>query len=163
MLAAAMMVMMQAAAAPAPAHAHEAAAACSAVTTALPPEFAGWAQADSPPATPLPLARPVSLPLSDSPVFPYPPARPAQPGTRGATMALRIETAGRYLVAVDSAAWIDLISTGGEAARPAQFGHGPQCSGIRKLLRFDLAPGDYVLQFSNVAAPTLRLMVSRVP
>jgi hypothetical protein len=164
MLALAIAMMAQAASASAPPAPHDhAAPPCAAIDSALPAEFAQWRQADAPVATPLPLARPMTLALSTQPDLTQPPSRAPQPGTFGIVVPLRIETAGRYIVAIDHPAWIDLIGADGQAARPAQFGHGPACSSIRKQLRFDLTPGDYRLQFSNAATPTLRLMVSRAP
>jgi hypothetical protein len=42
-------------------------------------------------------------------------------------------------------------------------GHGPDCSGIRKMVDFRLEAGSYVLQIVGNGAPTVRVLVASVP
>jgi hypothetical protein len=60
--------------------------------------------------------------------------QPEKPGgsvSNGGLFSFTAETAGTYRVAFSTAAWIDLIEDGA-SLKPAAFGHGPDCSGIRK-------------------------------
>ena len=85
-------------------------------------------------------------------------------GTRpgGAVMiGFRIEKTGRYGVALDQRGWIDVVPgvSGGEALKSALHGHGPQCSTIRKIVRFDLQPGVYRLYLTGLDKPAAKTML----
>lgn len=85
-------------------------------------------------------------------------------GTRpgGAVMiAFRIDRAGRYGVALDQRGWIDVVpgGSGGEALKSVVHGHGPQCSTIRKIVRFDLQPGVYRLYLTGLDKPVAKTML----
>jgi hypothetical protein len=57
---------------------------------------------------------------------------------------------------------VDVIREG--AAVPSvAHGHGPACTGIRKMVDFDLASGAYTLQLAGNASATLPLMLVRLP
>jgi hypothetical protein len=73
---------------------------------------------------------------------------------------LRITTAGRYLVGVSEPAWIDIADHGLPVATVA-FGPGPQCSGIRKGVSFDLPAGMLILELSGNL--TDRIGVTLIP
>jgi len=91
-----------------------------------------------------------------------------QPGKPGGSMSygglfnLTIERGGAYRVALGSAAWVDVLK-GMQAATSIAHGHGPECSGIRKVVDFRLTPGRHTLQIAANGAPTLQLMVVRLP
>jgi hypothetical protein len=85
-------------------------------------------------------------------------------GTRpgGAVMiGFRIDKAGRYGVALDQRGWIDVVpgATGGEALKSVVHGHGPQCSTIRKIVRFDLQPGVYRVYLTGLDKPAAKVML----
>lgn len=85
-------------------------------------------------------------------------------GTRpgGAVMiGFRIDKAGRYGVALDQRGWIDVVPgvTGGEALKSVVHGHGPQCSTIRKIVRFDLQPGVYRVYLTGLDKPVAKTML----
>ncbi len=91
--------------------------------------------------------------------------QPEKPGgsvSNGGLFSFTAETAGTYRVALSTAAWIDLIEDG-QALKPATFGHGPDCSGIRKIVDFQLKPGKHALQISANADPKMVLMVTKKP
>jgi hypothetical protein len=77
----------------------------------------------------------------------------------GGLASFRVEQAGRYGVGVGAGAWID-VSRDGKPTETALFGPGPACSPVRKVVAFDLVPGDYVLEISGNQTPVLRLMVA---
>lgn len=77
----------------------------------------------------------------------------------GGLAAFRIETAGRYGVGLGAGAWVD-VSRDGKPTPTALFGPGPACSPVRKVVAFDLTPGDYVLEISGNETPDLRVMIA---
>ena len=48
---------------------------------------------------------------------------------------------------------------GGEALKSVLHGHGPQCSTIRKIVRFDLQPGTYRLYLTGLDKPAAKTML----
>ena len=90
--------------------------------------------------------------------------RPEQPGgsvSYGGIVSFTVEKPGTYRVALATAAWIDILRDG-LAATSVAHGHGPDCSGIRKMVDFDLEPGPNVLQIAGNGKPSLRVLVSAV-
>jgi homogentisate 1,2-dioxygenase len=65
-------------------------------------------------------------------------------------------------VALGSGAWIDVLK-GKAAMASVAHGHGPDCSGIRKMVDFRLSPGRYTLQIAANGEQTLPLMIARLP
>lgn len=72
----------------------------------------------------------------------------------GGMVPIEVKKGGRLTVALDAGAWIDLVRDGA-VVKSATHGHGPACSGIRKMVDFDVTPGRYLLQIVN--APTDRI------
>ena len=79
-----------------------------------------------------------------------------------ASWPLRITDAGHYGIAADGKVWIDLIANGAPLASVGH-GHGPACSGIRKIVWFTLAAGTYELALSKAETASVRLLVVRAP
>ena len=75
----------------------------------------------------------------------------------GGMVPIDVKKAGRLVVALDGGAWIDLVHEGA-VVRSATHGHGPACSGIRKMVEFDVAPGRYLLQIVNAPSDKIRAM-----
>ena len=71
-----------------------------------------------------------------------------------------VETADDYMVALGSAAWTDVLEDG-KALEPSKFGHGPECTTIRKMVTFAMKPGLHVLQVAGNGADTLKVMVAK--
>lgn len=91
--------------------------------------------------------------------------QPEKPGgsvSSGGLFSFNADAAGTYRIALSTAAWIDLIEDG-KAVTPTAFGHGPDCTTIRKIVDFPLKPGSHVLQISANADPKLVLMVTKKP
>lgn len=148
-------------------------AACPATAVALPAELASWstpkplAAAKSAEATPgaaLTVGQATDLVLSPTPDMRYA-IRPSRPGgsvSHGGMAQFTVATAGIYRVAIDSAAWLDVIADA-RSLESVSHGHGPDCSGIRKMVDFKLAPGRYLLQIAGNGAPKVRVLVTSVP
>ncbi len=133
----------------------QAATTCAATDAALPASLSGWtAHADG-----FGVNQAVTLDAGDVAKLSGAPAG-AKPG--GAAMiGFRIETAGRYGVALDQRGWIDVVPgvAGGEALKSSVHGHGPDCSSIRKIVRFDLQPGIYRLYITGLNQPRAKTML----
>jgi hypothetical protein len=133
----------------------QAATSCPATDAALPASLSGWTvQADG-----FGVNQAVTLEAGDVAKLPGVPAG-AKPG--GAVMiGFRIETAGRYGIALDQRGWIDVVPglAGGEALKSTQHGHGPDCSSIRKIVHYDLQPGIYRLYLTGLDQPRAKTML----
>jgi hypothetical protein len=136
----------------------------------LPPALAGWtapsplkaasSEADLAQGN-LTVGRAADLALLPTPEVHYL-LRPEQPGgsvSYGGIVGFTVEQAGTYRVALETAAWIDVVRDG-EAATSVAHGHGPDCSGIRKMVDFALEPGSYVLQIAGNGEPAMRVLVT---
>ncbi len=88
------------------------------------------------------------------------PSHPGDPGSHGGMLTFTVDSPGRYRVAAGSGAWLDVVS-GTAALESAGHGHGPNCSGIRKIVDFDLTSGAYVLQISGSADRRITVMIGR--
>lgn len=75
----------------------------------------------------------------------------------GGMIPIDVKKAGRLVVALDAGAWIDLVQ-GGAAVKSVTHGHGPACSGIRKMVEFDVTSGRYQLQIVNAPTASLHAM-----
>ncbi|MGN5374127.1 homogentisate 1,2-dioxygenase [Sphingomonas hankookensis] len=69
---------------------------------------------------------------------------------------------GRYRVALGGGAWIDVVD-GTHGVASVDHGHGPACSGIRKMVDFDLPAGTHVVQITGSREDSLTMMVARLP
>lgn len=115
-------------------------------------------------ATTLPLGVGVSATLLPTPKIAYV-VRPEKPGglvSSGGIFAFIVPVAGRYRVALGAGAWIDVLN-GTTPATSVSHDHGPNCTGVRKMVYFDLKPGRYLLQVAGNATATLPLMIARMP
>lgn len=75
----------------------------------------------------------------------------------GGMIPIEVKKAGRLVVALDAGAWIDLIRDGA-AVKSIAHGHGPACSGIRKMVEFDVTQGRYQLQIVNAPTASIHAM-----
>lgn len=133
----------------------QAAPQCAAMDTGLTAPLAGWRA----PAATLDVGQSVAVKAGDIASLSGVPAG-ARPG--GAAMiGFTISKAGRYGIALDQGGWVDVVpgTTGGAALKSAVHGHGPQCSTIRKIVRFDLQPGSYRVYLTGLKNPTAKVML----
>ena len=159
-----------AAAAPAMQAAPQARPACPATPAPLPAGLKGWARRQpvraagtARTATVLPVGSGVAATLLPSVGIAYaaPLRKPDRAGASGGLFAFTVATAGRYRVALGAGAWVDVLS-GATVIASAAHGHGPDCSGVRKMVDFDLKPGRYILQIAGSDMAELPMMVARL-
>lgn len=77
----------------------------------------------------------------------------------GGMVPIAIKKDGRLIVALDDGAWIDLVRDGVKV-KSVVHGHGPDCSGIRKMVEFDVTQGRYLLQIVNAPNASIRAMAA---
>ncbi|HKY82509.1 MAG TPA: hypothetical protein VJM09_13670 [Sphingobium sp.] len=90
--------------------------------------------------------------------FPVRPSK-AQPKSHGGLFTLALKDPARIGIALSGPAWLDVVS-GKTAAASIEHGHGPDCSGIRKIVWFDLAQGLHLIQIANSAQREIRIMAA---
>lgn len=91
--------------------------------------------------------------------------RPAKLGgtvSYGGLASFTVKQAGTWRVALGSGAWVDVVKDG-KAVTSIAHGHGPDCSGIRKMVDYALEPGRYTLQVAANGEESLTLLVTRLP
>lgn len=138
-----------------------------AAAPALPAALAGWGRAAELKAMDRadPAASPslagnrtsVSLHPMNRVEFQVAPGKAAQSDRYGGMIRVDVAKAGRLQVALGEGAWIDLVRAGSVVAS-VEHGHGPSCSGIRKIVAFDVEPGAYVLQIVNAPRASIAAM-----
>lgn len=94
--------------------------------------------------------------------YPVQPEKPGGSVATGGLFDLTVARRGVYRIAIGSAAWLDVLKDG-KAMRSGAHGHGPDCTGIRKMVDFDLAPGRYIVQVSANPGPTMPILVLARP
>jgi hypothetical protein len=112
--------------------------ACATIDTGLPTALKGWATT----GTGMAMDRAFILPATGG----------------EANAAFTITKGGRYRVALDQAAWIDIVRDG-KALTSVAHGHGPNCTTIRKIVDFDLTPGAYTLKLTKLTKASAKLML----
>lgn len=147
-----------------------AAQAACAEPAALPSEWSGWDEARALAA----VARPADLSAAhfaageaiDLALLPDPqveyvtlPQGEGEAESFGGQARFSVATAGRYGVGLGAGAWVD-VTRDGRPTPAVAFGPGPACTAVRKVVAFDLVPGDYVLEISGNETPGLRVMVA---
>lgn len=94
--------------------------------------------------------------------FPLQPKKPGGTASYGGLMQFAVKEEGVWRVALGSGAWIDVVKDG-KALPSIAHGHGPACSGIRKMVDFSLSPGTYILQVAASGTETLTVMAAHQP
>lgn len=115
---------------------------CTATDAALPAPLAGWTKTMNHPGL---MAGHATL-------------NDAVNGT--AKIDFTIKTAGTYGIALDQAGWIDVSAKGSSTPlKSVKHGNGPDCSTIRKIVRFELQPGEYRLDLTNLKTAKAKVML----
>lgn len=90
--------------------------------------------------------------------FPSAPGRDRVKGF-GGLLTLAVRTPAHVGIALSEAAWVDILS--GSTALPSMAReHGPDCSGIRKIIWFDLRPGLHTIQIAGAPSQKVRIMAA---
>lgn len=139
----------------------------------LPAALAGWAapgtmkaaaSAKGSAVARLAAGKAVVLKLLPTPKVSYP-LRPEKPGgsvSYGGLTSFTVAEEGVWRVALSSGAWVDVVKDGASSQSVAH-GRGPDCSGIRKMVDYQLTPGTYTLQIAASGSDALTLLVVRLP
>ncbi|WP_131193877.1 hypothetical protein [Lichenihabitans psoromatis] len=92
--------------------------------------------------------------------YPVPPARAAKSNPAyGAVLTMPpIIAAGIYQATLSDEAWIDLVQDGAKL-RFDSFSGKAGCPGVRKSVRFKLAPGPVTVELSDSAKPSVNLIL----
>lgn len=154
------------------ANAQEAGADCATTPAAVLPELAGWStrqpitaadDASGLPAAMLKIGSAAEAALKPRADIHYvaTPEKPGDPASHGGLFTFMVEQAGTYRVALGAAAWVDVVK-GAAALSSSAHGHGPACSGVRKMVDFALTPGSYILQIAGSSGSTLPIMIVRL-
>lgn len=132
-------------------------APCTATDANLPAPLAAWAGTGH--GDPTDISKTVTLKTLTMDAMPDLPAG-AKPGGVAA-VSFTVDRAGAWGIALDQGGWIDVIpdTAGAQPLKSVKHGHGPACSTIRKIVRFDLQPGRYRVVFSGLSKPTARTML----
>lgn len=106
-----------------------------------------------------PFAATLSLQPPAAAGLPKPSERTQKPDTFAGYLRLGQIPGGFYAISVSDSAWIDVIQDG-NYLKPTEFSGATGCSGIRKIMRFNVAGGPVTVQISGVAAKTIRVAVT---
>jgi len=105
----------------------------------------------------------VDLALADTPAVTYI-VRPSHPGgsvSHGGMLSFTVDSAGTYRVAIGAGAWLDVVKDK-ISLESVGHGHGPNCSGIRKMVDFALQPGGYVLQIAGNGDAHIPILIAKL-
>ncbi len=86
-------------------------------------------------------------------------ARPLDSALSAGLATIALDRAARIGIALSDGAWVDVVSRGVEQTS-IEHEHGPDCSGIRKIVWFDLQAGTHVVQIVNSPKPAISVMVA---
>ncbi len=109
-------------------------------------------------------ARAISLMLNPSAkaALPIASAKPGDPAKFGGFVILPVAAAGDYLISLSAEGWIDAAQNGAMLTSTAHTGDG-NCPGLRKSVRFTLAPGPLTLEISNAPADHIEIAITPAP
>ena len=128
---------------------------CAAMDANLPAPLAPWATPG--PGNPMDLGKPIVMASRPKSEIDGLPANAKDGEATG--LPITIGKPGIYGVAIDQGAWIDVVPDGGAPLVSVSHGHGPECSTIRKIVRFDLKPGDYTIYVSGLTSMNVKIFL----
>ena len=86
----------------------------------------------------------------------------ADSNSMGGMVVFEAPVAGTYRIMLGHKAWLEIVR-GGETAAAIHHQHGPACSGIGKMVDFELPAGRSVIELSEASAPEIEIMIAAVP
>lgn len=91
-------------------------------------------------------------------------ARPVNEGgsiSYGGMFQITIKEPGLYRVILANASWIEMVKDA-KGAQSVAHSHGPEHSGIRKMVDYNLEAGTYTLQLSAGADTTSAILITKL-
>jgi len=142
------------------AHAQDAAACAP-----LPPVWAGWGQTQPLTASTtagnaaiVKAGQAYAVSLNPGAQVMLASGHPGKDGSFAGMLGFDVTVAGVYTVALDQGAWVDVAGTAG-VLRSVSHAKGEPCTGIHKLVDFQLEPGHYTVQLSSAPQAAIRMEV----
>jgi hypothetical protein len=110
---------------------------------------------------PIPWVTIVTLvPFADAKLPMAPDSAPKSPSSfAGFVEAHAPAKAGSYKITLSSEGWIDVVQNG-HAVKSSAFSGASGCEGVRKSVKFDLAPQPLTIELSGVPDNTIGIVVS---
>ncbi|WP_245279894.1 hypothetical protein [Hyphomicrobium sp. 99] len=65
---------------------------------------------------------------------------------------------GLYQVTLQTPGWVDVVQDG-KSLKPTAHSGKSDCDGVRKTLRFNLDPGPFTIQFSNIKKDSIKFAI----
>jgi hypothetical protein len=93
--------------------------------------------------------------------FPADPEKPSTRGWGGFVVLPSPEKPGLYQITLSDNAWIDVVQGGARLASQAHTGR-PDCTPLRKSVRFQLGSAPVTIQVSGVPSNALKIAVRKV-
>jgi hypothetical protein len=91
--------------------------------------------------------------------LPSPPERAPKDGTlAGFARFASAPKAGRYTISLSAGAWVDVVQDG-HFLKPTANSGARDCEGIRKILKYELAAGPFVLQVSDTTEKAISIAI----
>ena len=91
--------------------------------------------------------------------LPSPPERAPKEGTfAGFASFKNAPKAGLYTISLSSDGWVDVVQNG-QFLKPRATSGATDCDGIRKILKFELSEGSFVLQVSGAKEDSISIAV----
>jgi len=91
--------------------------------------------------------------------LPSPPERAPREGTfAGFASFKNAPKAGLYTISLSSGGWVDVVQNG-QFLKPRATSGATDCDGIRKILKFELSEGSFVLQVSGAKEDSISIAV----
>jgi hypothetical protein len=119
---------------------------------------ASGAKLPSPPEKALTL----SLEPRSAVTFPVPPTGKLKPegDVHGGVVSFDSPSSapGSYQVTMQTGGWVDVIQDG-KALKPTAHSGKSDCDGVRKTIRFNLDPGPFTVEFSNIKGDVIKFAI----
>ncbi|MGY4397014.1 hypothetical protein ACVWZA_002205 [Sphingomonas sp. UYAg733] len=124
----------------------------------LPPAFAQWNNPPSKDARELTVGTPFIAVAVDPATMKWASGGPSTRPGKSAIAYFAVKQPATYKVGLSSGARIDVVVRG-RTLQSIAHGHGPICTGIRKIVDFKLAKGLYALQLAGISGESVKVMI----
>jgi hypothetical protein len=91
--------------------------------------------------------------------LPAPPERAIKEGTFAGFASFRgAPKAGTYTISLSAGGWVDLLQDG-HFLKPKAFSGATDCDGIRKIMKYEISAGPFVLQVSGSREDSISIAI----